>query len=124
MKRGIVNPDLVEERSKLAFDRRELRRFSMGDFIFDMCEELDDFMEKNPELLGSGDEYEMTREELMEHYWKKIKVVSEKGDKYITRNNEFMNKFWNWGSFLQNTSPLTLHQGMFTQSMFFLASEE
>ena len=41
IKRGIVNPDLIEEREKLAFDRRELQRFSMGDFIYDMYEELD-----------------------------------------------------------------------------------
>ena len=124
MKRGIVNPDLIEERANLAFDREELQRFSMGQFVYDKCSELDEFMEKNPELLGSGEEYEMTREELIEHHWKKIKIISEKGDQYITQNMDLMNKFWNWGSFLQSVSPLTLHQGMFTQSMYFLASEE
>ena len=66
----------------------------------------------------------MDREELIELYWKKIKVISEKGDKYITRNSELINKFYCWGFFLNNPSPLTLHQGMFTQSMCFLASEE
>ena len=80
MKRGIVNPDLVKGRENLAFDRVELHKFTMGEFQYDKNVELDEFMEKNPELLGSAEEYEMTREELIEHYWKKVKIISEKGD--------------------------------------------
>ena len=30
MKRNIVNPDLIDERAKLAFDRVELQKFTLG----------------------------------------------------------------------------------------------
>jgi len=33
MKRGIVNPDLIEERQKCAFDKDELARFIVGDDV-------------------------------------------------------------------------------------------
>ena len=72
MKRNIVNPDLIEERAKLAFDRVELQKFTLGEWLYDKTKELDGFMAENPELLGSADDYEMTREELIEHYWKKV----------------------------------------------------
>jgi hypothetical protein len=34
MKRGIVNPDLQEERDQCAFDKEELEKFVLGDFLF------------------------------------------------------------------------------------------
>jgi hypothetical protein len=33
MKRGIVNPDLVEERNKSNFDKEELLRFIIGEDV-------------------------------------------------------------------------------------------
>ena len=40
-------------------------------------------MNLNPELLGSAEDFEMTRDELIEHYWKKVKIINEKGNHYI-----------------------------------------
>ena len=124
MKRNIVNPDLTEERAKLAFDRVELQKFTLGEWLYDKFGELDGFMAENPELLGSADDYEMTREELIEHYWKKVKIISEKGDEYISNNSSLIRKGFMWSFALQNLSPLILHQSMFTQCMIYLTSDE
>ena len=83
MKRNIVNPDLIDERAKLAFDRFELQKFTLGEWLYEKNKELDDFMNQNPELLGSAEDFEMTRDELIEHYWKKVKIINEKGNHYI-----------------------------------------
>ena len=114
MKRNIINPDLIEERAKLAFDRVELQKFTLGEWLYNKTKELDGFMDENPELLGSADDYEMTREELIEHYWKKVKIISEKGDEYISNNSALVRNLFMWSFSLQNLSPLILHQSMFT----------
>ena len=54
-------------------------------------------MEKYPKLAGEAEEYEMTREELIENYWKKIKLISElDGGKWITQSLEHMDNFFMW----------------------------
>ena len=108
----------------MAFDRVELQKFTLGEWLYDKFGELDEFMAENPELLGSADDYEMTREELIEHYWKKVKIISEKGDEYISNNSSLIRKGFMWSFALQNLSPLILHQSMFTQCMIYLTSDE
>ena len=67
MKRGIVNPDLLEERAKKAFDVEELVRFSMGEPLYNKVLEVLELYNKHPQMKGTAEEFEMTREELMEH---------------------------------------------------------
>ena len=76
IKRNIVNPDLLEERAKLAFNQEELQRFISGDFSYDKRKELEAFFDQHQDVMyGTIDEFEMTRDELLEHYWKKIKLI-------------------------------------------------
>ena len=77
MKRGIVNPDLLEERAKRAFDVDELVKFNMGEIRYNKYLEMVELYKKYPEFCGTAEEYEMTREEQMERGWKKIKLVNE-----------------------------------------------
>ena len=81
-------------------------------------------MEHESIMCGSSDEYEMTRDELLEHYWKKIKFVMENKPEWHLKNSELIEKGFSWSSFQQNINPLTLTQGMFVQSMYLLTSDE
>ena len=95
MKRGIVNPDLLEERAKCVFDQKELLQFALGKDRYELGQELYSLVEKNPELMGEAKEYEMTREELMENCWKKTKLMNElDGGKWIINSLEHMQKFF------------------------------
>ena len=52
-------------------------------------------MEKYPELAGEAEEYEMTREEVVENFWKKIKLLTElDGGKWINESLEQMSNFF------------------------------
>jgi len=122
---NIVNPDLLEERAKLAFDKEELHRFSYQSEMYDMQKEAENFyLENESNMCGSFDEYEMTRDELLEHYWKNIKFVMENKPEWHLKNSELLAKGFSWSTFQQNINPLTLTQGMFVQSMYLLTSEE
>ena len=47
-KRGIVNPDLEEERKKCDFDQEEMRNYLFGSELVAMIESVHDWVEKNP----------------------------------------------------------------------------
>jgi hypothetical protein len=125
VKRGIVNPNLLEERSKLTFDQDELQKFTLGDFLTKKLQELKDFKEQNPELKPSFAEYEMTREELFEDYWKKNKIFFEKGwDQYFGMLPETMGRGFTFSALDQGCNPWTLQLSMFLFSLLFMCSEE
>ena len=50
VKRGIVNPDLLEERAKCDFDQREMIHFLFGAENVKYVETLHDFIEANPQI--------------------------------------------------------------------------
>ena len=75
IKRDIVNPDLIEERDKLSFNQKELELFLLGEGMKNDLQEMTNFMQKHPEVGDDFSFYEMTREEKMEHWWKRFKVV-------------------------------------------------
>ena len=50
MKRGIVNPDLIEERQKCAFDTDELARFVIGEEVTQEMHDLVEFIKKEPKM--------------------------------------------------------------------------
>ncbi len=82
----------------------------MGEFIYDKNVELEQFFDKYPQIMhGTAEEIEMTREEVMEHYWKKIKLINELEPKWITQNSELLDNMVSWNAAHQHTNPLTLH---------------
>ena len=50
VKRGIVNPDLLEEREKCDFDQRELTLSIFGKENVEYIEQVDSFIERHPEI--------------------------------------------------------------------------
>ena len=62
IKRNIVNPDLIEEREKLAFDQKELELFMFGESMINEVQDMSNFMDKHPEAGDDFSYYEMTRE--------------------------------------------------------------
>ena len=68
-------------------------------------------MEKYPKLAGEAEEYEMTREELIENFWKKIKLMNELEDgKWITDVAEHASaSIFVWSGIAQNIDPLQPH---------------
>jgi hypothetical protein len=67
----IVNPDLVAEREKLAFDRDGMSLFVFGKDTLDTLSWWYSHVEKNEMMQFKFDWFDMTREEKMEH-WMKI----------------------------------------------------
>ena len=50
VKRGIVNPDLLEERAKCNFDQKELVEFMFGQELVEYVKKLHDYIAKHPEI--------------------------------------------------------------------------
>jgi len=87
---------------------------------------MDDFredIEKYPELKSDFSWYDMTREEKMEHWWRRNNMVAKIDRKrYFDECHSDRYGFW---SFLHiGNNPLTVHLGMFVKCVEFLASEE
>jgi len=50
IQKDIVNPDLIEERSKTAFDKVEFNKFFLGEDVHVELKEIADFIAKRPDL--------------------------------------------------------------------------
>ena len=50
VKSNIVNPDLVEERAKIGFDKNELARFMYSEESLQEFREIYEFIKKNPNI--------------------------------------------------------------------------
>jgi len=73
LKRGIVHPDLEEERKQCTFDQVELARFIMTDRAYDFMHSLDKLVKEHPDLQENEiHKYNMTREQRFMHSWKRI----------------------------------------------------
>jgi len=127
IQRGIVNPDLLEERAKCTFDQKELTLFLHGQKMIDEMDDVVAFTKKHPEVDDDFDYYEMSRAEKMEHWWKRIHTVM-KDDEYhrfFTRHADRTGDVsFNWHYAYHGASPLHLHQSMFTKTLKFFASEK
>lgn len=51
MKRGIVNPDLAEERKNCDFDQREMTVFLFGQELVNVIDKGNAFIDKNQEMM-------------------------------------------------------------------------
>jgi len=117
------NPDLEEEREKQAFDKEELKVFYFGQDILNELEYFTEDVNKNPELKSSFEYYDMSRQEKMEHWWKKYNVIAR-----INRD-KYLDKFQSSGQFQWSlihigVSPLQLHSTMFCKGLENLGSDE
>jgi len=61
IKRNIVNPDLVEERKKTAFNKTEFSSFMLGAEVLEEVEEIRAFISAEPQLQVDLSFFEDTR---------------------------------------------------------------
>ena len=117
-----VNPDLLEERKKCNFDREELRQLCSDPEMSQQLHETMTVFANNPEFLFDHSFFEMSREEQMAEWWKKL-LVAFKYDRnkffYNMRSDTFQ-----WFMLHPGTSPLLLHFQMFHLAIEKLADEE
>ena len=75
LKRGIVNPDLLEERQKCNFDQKEMSSNLFGDELVGYIEQVDNFIERHPQTISGIDYFEMSREEKFTVWWRRYKLI-------------------------------------------------
>ena len=75
VKRGIVNPDLHEERQKCDFDQKELASHLFGNELVDYIDQVSSFVERHPETISDIDYFEMSREEKFTTWWRRYKII-------------------------------------------------
>lgn len=119
VKRGIVNPDLLEERAKCDLDQRELCVFLYGQPLIDFVEGINDFIERNPQVKSQVNHYEKSRVDKMGEWFERIAVVlkDEKAKHLHISNSKRSIRNFNWQSLFAGQSPLTVHMVMFTDSL-------
>lgn len=126
IKRGIVNPDLIDERAKCDFDREEAYRVL---FHADYREEFDfvaRLIKKYPEVASKPNFYEMTRQEKLTEWWDRLKTIMEDPEfaPHVTSQPDTKSQNFHWWSMFAGKHPMELHQQMFTKSVKELASDE
>lgn len=79
VKRGIVSPDLLEERAKCAFDKPALQQFLHGgEEKLTVWKEFVDLIGNDDELRNKVEFYDLTPHEMQENLWKRINVMYKK----------------------------------------------
>jgi len=123
--RGITNPALIEERAKCTFDQAEFEKLMMGDLTHKYFTLRKVELDKHPELRASPGFGEMTREEMIEDWWRRYMVwnsiespLHEKDS--ILEQLPFSNIF----SRIVGVGTLDLHMSMFTNCMAMFTTEE
>ena len=128
IKRGIVNPNLVEERAKRNFDGVELEELFFGKMVRDKIHKISDFIDKTPEVRTPMSWYHMTREQKMEESWRRFNVIMKDDEmsKVFTENSDFSENHFEfcWSYMFPSSSLLHLHQTMFTRCLMTFSSEE
>ena len=83
------------------------------------------FMKKHPEVNDDFSYYEKTREEKMEHWWKRLYTVmkDEEYHRLFTKHSDRDGYMFNWHYMYHGVSPLHLHQSMFTKTIKFFGSD-
>ena len=82
-------------------------------------------MEKYPQLAGEAKEYEMTREELIENFWKKLKLINEvENGKWILEGSQHLRRVSQWDAFAQSINPLQPHFTMYKLALKYFGNDE
>lgn len=127
VRRGIFNPDLLEERAKCNFDVEEMGQLMLGQETIDYVRKIGGYMERHPELISKVDYYEKSRKEQMQEWWRKYRIIleSEEMNHLITRySSDPMQQAYGWSFGFPGMSPISLHQMMFTDCLNFFTSDE
>ena len=125
VKRGIVSPDLLEERAKCNFDQEELRLFLHGgEDRLRVWKNMIKVFGDDPELRNTLEFHDMTPHEMQENLWKRLKVAYEKHRDFFFERSVFAPPHVELGNYFQSSLPLTLHMTMFRLSIENLANEE
>jgi len=126
MKRGIVAPDLLEERAKLAFDQEELRLFlAGGEARANEWKQHVDTFGADPELRNFVEFNDMTPHEMQENLWKRINVLYKKNKQLYFEKGMIAPPYVDWIGYFQGLMPgVGLTVSMFRVSVENLASAE
>ena len=126
VKRGIVSPDLLEERAKLAFDQEELATFLVGGPERDAdWKMISDIFGNDPEIRNHIGFYDMTPHEMQEDLWKRINALFKKHKALFFERNIISYPYTDWMGYFQGLLPgVGLTISMFRTSVENLASEE
>jgi len=122
MKNKITNPDLLDERAKKVFDAEELEQFFLGNEWLDNLQPFYSDIEANPSMKSTFTWYDMTREEKMEHWWKRYNFVAHL-DRKKYYDEASPETYGAWAFMHLGMSPLGLHFSMFHKTIDMLASE-
>ena len=112
VKRNIVNPDLIEERQKLNFDKRELLEFIISKEAADDIDELNHYIKMDPNLNTDIYYSAKSREEQHAAFWKVAHAAYNHpviGRKHFINNSARNSLGFQWSYMLQSTSMLHLH---------------
>ena len=126
IKRGIVNPNLIEERKNKNFDAEEAFVFLVGEDVRNQVKKMTELRKKYPQLESDFSYFEMNRQETMAEWWRRFKVMfdQEETADIILKNSEKKDFLFSWSYLFPGTSPMHLHQSMFTKSILYLGSEK
>mmetsp|Transcript_27127 Transcript_27127/g.33703 ORF Transcript_27127/g.33703 Transcript_27127/m.33703 type:complete len:122 (+) Transcript_27127:126-491(+) len=121
-----MNPLLVAERAKIDFDREEAVKLLYSPEQRHEFEWAERLVKKHPEVAGTIEYYEMTREEKFTEWWNRLKVIMSDPEfrSMILTNSHKKSKYFNWFYLFTGSNPMTLHMQMFTKSIKELGSEE
>ena len=98
-----------------------------GPELIDFIKKVGSFTKKYPELNSGVEFYEMSRKEQMEEWWRRYRLVMESEEMHplITQySSSSMQQSYGWTFCFPGTSPISLHQMMFTDCLNTLTSEE
>ena len=126
IKRGIVSPDLLEERAKLAFDQKELATFLAGGPEREQgWKHWVDTYGADPVLRNKVGFYDLTPHEAQEDLWKRINVLYQKHKTAMFEKPMIAPPYVDWIGYFQGLLPgVGLTISMFRLSVENLASEE
>ena len=124
IKNKITNPDLLEERNKVTFDRDECMTFMMGDdWISDFADFQQDIKD-HPELCPDFSYYDMTREEKIEQWWIRYNRLSAINKERYFGESQKNERHGLWSLLYVGPSPTSVHFSMFFKTIEFLGSEQ
>ena len=123
VKNKVVATELVEERKNLNFDQAEIFKFYNHDPNAPKdYEYMLNHMRTNPDFANTHKYYDMTREEKMHHWMKKLNTASKLNHDFYIRQRPRGTFYWPLVHLGQ--APVGLHHIMFTTAIEALTTPE
>ena len=122
-KRGIISPDLLEERAKCAFNQLEMSHFLQGGKAeYERVAKIYDKLGADPETRNTFEFNDMTMHEQQEDGWRRLKRLYDTPNDTNFKNGSSNQQELN--AYFQGFLPLSIHITMFRTTFENLASEE